>query len=649
MKTNEHPDDVRKEDRTDENALPRRNFLKGAAVGAATAFVAGPANAQQADSAAARPAAARPTEAEGLADYEPPELAPGVDPSRFIQHPASDYMVDVLRALDLEYVAVNPGSAFEGIHESIINYAGNVRPEILTVLHEEAGAAIAHGYAKAAGKPMMTLMHGTVGLLHASMAMFQAWADRVPIFAVVAHNRNPTSVVNRPHSAQDMGALVRDFVKFDDETTTLERFADAAMRAYAVGTTPPMGPTLLVVDSGLQEMPMPEGADLKVPKLSMPAPPQGDANAVREAARWLLEAERPLIRLQKFARTEQGWKLGIELAELLQAPVEVGGYASWQGFPSWHPLYGNGGPDYEPDLILGLELNDMTSAVNRMAANGGRTISICSEYLFQGTNIHDYGNYSEVDLPIAADAEATLPALIEEIRRLSTRNHERARQSRRERVAAAHKAIREQEVAEARHGWNSNPISVPRMVSELGRQIENDDWAIVSGHQFTGTWQRRLLNHDRHYRYNGDCGGFGIGYDTPASVGGALAHKKHGRLPIAIVGDGDFNFVGAGAMWTAAHHQIPLLTIVHNNRAYHAEVMLVQRTASRRGRGAENCHIGNVISEPNPDYAKIAQGYGVYAEGPISDPNDLAPALERALARVRAGEPALLDVVSQPR
>src|SRR5690606_16449669 len=462
---------------------------------------------------------------------------------------------------------------------------------------------------------------------------------------VVAHNRNPTGVVNRPHSAQDMGALVRDFVKFDDETTTLERFAHAAMRAYAIGMTPPMGPTLLVVDSALQELPLPDGFNLPVPKLVMPTFPQGDANAVREAARWLVEAERPLIRPQKLARTERGWDLLIELAELLQAPVDVGGYASWQDFPSWHPLYGNGGRDYRPDVILGLEQNDMAGSVRAARANGGRTISICSEYLNQGTNIHDFGPYSEVDLAIAGDGEATLPSLIEEIRKLTTRDHERARQSRRQAVAEAHKAIREQEIADARHGWNANPISVPRMIAELGRQIQNDDWAIVSGHQFTGTWQRRLLNHDKHYRYNGDCGGFGIGYDTPASVGGALAHRKHGRLPIAIVGDGDFNFVGAGAMWTAAHHQIPLLTIVHNNRAYHAEVMLVQRTAARRGRGTHNCHIGNVISDPNPDYAKIAQGYGLYAEGPISDPNELAPALERALARVRAGEPALLDVI----
>ena len=623
----------------------RRNFLKGAAAGAATALVATTAEAQQAPPPAARSSVARPSEADARADFVPPEPRIG---NPIIEQPGSDYMVDVLKNLDLEYVAVNPGSAFEGLHESIINYGGNQKPEILTVLHEEAGAAMAHGYAKAAGKPMMTLMHGTVGLLHASMGLFQAWADRVPIFAVVGHNRNPTSVVNRPHSAQDMGAIVRDFVKMDDEATNLERFASAAMRAYTIGRTPPMGPTLLVVDSGLQEDSIDDRSKLHVPRLTMTSPPQGDPNAVREAARLLAAAERPLIRSHKLARTSAGWDRLIELAELLQAPVDVGTYGSWQDFPSWHPLYGNGGANYRPDVILGLELNDMAGPVRAMRAAGGKTISICSEYLFQGNNIHDFGGYAEVDLAIAGDGEATLPALIEEVRKLSGNTNRRA-QARRAQIAAAHKALREQEIDSARHGWNANPVSVPRMVAELGEQIKNDDWAIVSGHQFTGTWQRRLLNHDKHYRYNGDCGGFGIGYDTPASVGGALAHKKEGRLSIGIVGDGDFNFVGAGALWTAAHHQIPLLLVVHNNRAYHAEVMLVQRVASRRGRGTGRIDIGNVISDPNPDYAKIAQGYGVYAEGPISDPNELAPAFERALARVRAGEPALIDVVSQPR
>jgi thiamine pyrophosphate-dependent acetolactate synthase large subunit-like protein len=637
---------VAKVDDSSTDSVDRRKFLKGAAAGAASALVGASASAQQAAPAAARSGVARPTEADGRADFAPPESA--IRPS-FIEHPGSDHMVDVFKALDFDYVAVNPGSAFEGIHESLINHGGNRRPEILTVLHEEAGAAIAHGYAKAAGKPMMTLMHGTVGLLHASMGLFQAWCDRVPVFGVVGHNRNPTSVINRPHSAQDMGSIVRDFMKMDDEPTNLEVFGNIAMRAYTIGRTPPMGPTLLVVDSELQEEPIPDPSKLAVPRLSMPSIPQGDSAAVREAARLLATAERPLIRTGKLGRTSAGWDRIIELAELLQAPVDVGTYGSWQDFPSWHALYGSGGADYRPDVILGLELNDMSPSVRAVRATNGKTISICAEYLSQGHNIHDFGNYAEVDVAIAGDGEATLPALIEEIRRQSGSGAVRLRAARGERIAAAHKVIRESEIDAARYGWNSSPISVPRMIAELGRQIQKDDWAIVSGHQFTGQWQRRLLNHDKFYRYNGDCGGFGIGYDTPASVGGALAHKAHGRLPIGIVGDGDFNFVGAGALWTAAHHKIPLLLIIHNNRAYHAEVMLVQRTAARRGRGNDQVDIGNVIRDPAPDYAKIAQGFGVYAEGPISDPNALAPALERALARVRAGEPALLDVISQPR
>ena len=188
---------------------------------------------------------------------------------------------------------------------------------------------------------------------------------------------------------------------------------------------------------------------------------------------------------------------------------------------------------------------------------------------------------------------------------------------------------------------------MPRIIAELADQIANDDWAIVSGHQFTGDWQRRLLNHDKPYRYNGDCGGFGIGYDSPASVGGALAHKKFGRLSVAVVGDGDLNF-SPGVIWTAAHHKIPLLFIVHNNRAYHAEVMIIQRMCGVRGRGNQNAHVGNVITDPNINYAQMAKAYGMYSEGPIENPKDLAGAYQRALAKVRAGEPALIDVISQP-
>jgi acetolactate synthase I/II/III large subunit len=623
--------------------MNRRDFFRDAAAGAAGLAVTPAATIASHQAASERPSAVLPTQAQAAAETGAARVSSAV-----ITQPASDFMVDVLGALDLEYAAINPGSGFQGLHESIVNHAENRRPELLTCLHEESAAAIAHGYAKAAGKPMLVMVHGTVGLLHASMAIFQAWADRVPLLAVVGHHRDPVTIINRPHSAQDMGALVRDFVKFDDEATTLERFAESAMRAYRIALTPPMGPALLVADAGLQEMQVADRSRLHIPAVTKTAPPQGDANAVREAARLLVGAERPLIQIQKVARTPHGWDLMIELAEALQAPVDVGGFGSWKDFPSWHPLHGAGGADYRPDVTLGLEVSDMSAMARQLRAAGGKTISISAELLFQGSNIHDFGRYAEIDLMIGADAEATLPSLVDEIRRLTTSNRKRVFEERGRTIAAAHRDTRVHAIEDARFGWNDSPVSVPRLIAELGDQIKDDDWAIVSGHQFTGDWQRWLLNFDRHYRYNGDCGGFGIGYDTPASVGGALAHMKQGRLSIGIVGDGDLNYA-PGVLWTAAHHRIPLLLIVHNNRAYHAEMMIVQRLCGARGRGTDRVHIGTTLDNPHINHAQLAKSYGVYSEGPIESPNDLAGAYRRALERVRKGEPALVDVVSQPR
>jgi len=628
-------------------SLDRRDFFKGAALGAAGLVVGGTSASAEAPPVQPLPSVELPTLAHDLA-YAMPAQASGPPPTRAATQgrPASDFMVDVIKKIGFEYAAINPGSTFQGLHESLLNYGNNSAPELLTCLHEEAAVAMAHGYAKAAGKPMLVVVHGTVGLLHSSMALFQAWADRVPVFLIVGHNRNPSGVINRPHSAQDMGLLVRSFVKYDDEATTLERFAESAMRAYRIAVTPPMGPVVITVAAELQESIVNDVP--RIPELTIPAPPQGDATAVREAARMLVNAQTPLIQIAKLGRTPKAWDLLIELAEALQAPVDVMGYSSWQKFPSWHPLYGTGGRGYTPDVTLGLEVTDMSVQARAARANGRKTISISAEYLFQGSNIHDFGRYSDVDLAIAADAEDTLPSLIDEVRKQTTAERKSAIQARGTQVAAAHKEIQLNGIRDARHGWDASPVSVPRLVAELSDQIANDDWAIVSGHQFTGDWQRRLLNHDKPYRYNGDCGGFGIGYDSPASVGGALAHKKFGRLSVAIVGDGDLNF-SPGVIWTAAHHKIPLLFVVHNNRAYQAEVMIIQRMCGVRGRGNQNAHIGNVITDPNINYAQMAKAYGMYSEGPIENPKDLAGAYQRALAKVRAGEPALIDVISQPR
>ena len=187
-----------------------------------------------------------------------------------------------------------------------------------------------------------------------------------------------------------------------------------------------------------------------------------------------------------------------------------------------------------------------------------------------------------------------------------------------------------------------------RIAAELWPLIKNEDWSFVSPQGFVGNWPNRLWNMEKQYHYIGGQGAGGMGYGAPASVGAALANRKYGRLSINIQTDGDFNYA-PGVFWTAAHHKIPLLSIMHNNRGYHQEVMFVEQQASLHNRGAENAHIGTKLWKPDIDYAKIAQGYGLYAEGPITDPNDLAPALKRGIERVKKGEPVLLDVVTQPR
>jgi acetolactate synthase I/II/III large subunit len=630
----------------------RRRFLKGAAVGAAGALVprasAGPlsASAGQTPQAQSRSVPAPPDSAQLLADTAPP---PARENLRIVEHPASDFMVDVIKGLGFEYVAANPGSSFEGLHESIINYGENRMPELLTCCHEESSVAMAHGYAKIEGKPMLAVVHGNIGLQHASMAIYNAYADRVPVFIIAGNFRDAGSRangVNSYHSAQDMALIVRDSVKWDDEPGSLAAFAESMVRAYKIAMTPPMEPVLIVLDHDMQERPLPSSA-VRIPRLTMPAFPVGDPNAVREAARLLVAAENPRITAGRMARTPEGITRLVELAELLQAPVNGGG--DRVNFPSRHPLAGNGGSG-AADVILNLEVQGGGGPGFAAAQRNEqtKTISISSLDLFIKSNLQDFQHLAEADIAMAADAEATLPLLIDEVKRQLTPDRKRALQERGAKIAEIHQQARSAAMETAAFGWDSSPVSLARLCAELWVQIQNDDWSLVSWQGFISGWPGRLWSIDKHYRYIGGQGAGAMGYGAPAAVGAALANRKHGRLSINIQTDGDLNYA-PGVLWTACHHQIPLLTVMHNNRAYHQEVMFIQQMSSRRNRGGDRAHIGTTIKEPNIDYAKMAQAYGMYGEGPISNPKDVAPAITRALERVRKGEPALLDVITQPR
>ncbi len=645
-------------------AVDRRNFLKGAAVTGAAALVP--------DGAAGAPPEGAPqaAAAQGAGPATAPVTTREADPVVEVEatttdRPGGDFMVDVIKSLDIEYIASNPGSSFRGLQESLINYGNNQSPEFLTCLHEESSVAMAHGYFKVEGKPMGVLCHGTVGLQHAAMAIYNAYCDRVPVYILAGNHLDATmrrAGVEWAHSVQDAAHMVRDFVKWDDVPASLPHFAESAVRAYKIAMTPPMMPDVLVIDGGLQEDPIrPEIASrLRVPRLTVATPPQGDSGAVAEAARLLVNAENPVIVADRVARTPAGMALLVELAETLQAPVID--RRGRMNIPTRHPLNQSqsAGPLIaSADVILGLELTDfwgtvsvLRDALHRTSRSrirpGTRLISITASDLFTKSNFQDFQRYPEVDVAMAADAEATLPALTEACRRLVTDDRRRAFGERRQRLEQAHATARDAVRAAAAYAWDATPISTARLAAEVWAQIKNEDWSLVSESGNSSGWVFRLWDFDKSYRFLGDSGGAGVGYGAPAAVGGALANRKYGRLSVNIQADGDLLYA-PGVLWTAAHHRIPLLSLMHNNRAYHQEVMHLQRMANRHNRGITRANIGTTIDDPNIDFAKIAQGMGLHAQGPITNPNDLGPAIRRSLDVVKGGEPSLIDVVTQPR
>jgi len=641
----------------------RRNFLKGATLAGAAAL-ANPAlttpvsaNMPASDAPKDGPKAAVPGPRLAAAETMPP-----ADPDPVSQSiSGGDFMVDVLKSLDIDYLAMNCASSFRGLHEAVINHGGNTKPEIITCPHEEIAVHMAQGYAKIEGKPMAMICHGVVGLQHATMAMYNAWCDRVPVIVMggnimEANKRGPGA--EWVHAAVDPAALVRDFVKWDDQPVSLQHFAESATRAYKVATTPPMAPVMLSLDAELQENPIPDLKALRIPKFSRVIPPQGDDAALAELAKMLVAAENPVILCDRVARTPAGMPLLVQLAESLQCAV-VDNYGR-MNFPSRHPLNQSFRRSViaQADLIVAMEVNELWGSLNSFSDRIVRTsgpnykktakiVTLGSRDLYMKSNYQDLGRYQEVDLTIAGDAESSLPVLIEQVKRLTDEGRKSAFEARGKKLAAAKLASVEQAKSDATIGWDASPITTARLCAEVYNQIKDEDWSLV-GTSIKLAWPHKLWNFDKPYQWNGVAGGAGVGYTLPASLGAALANKRHGRLTLAFGGDGDFMFVPS-TLWTAAHHRIPMLYIVHNNRAYHQEYMYLQAMAARHGRGITQTDIGTTIKDPNVDYATVARGFGVYGEGPITDPNDLAPALKRAIAMVKTGQPALVDVVMDPR
>ncbi len=569
-------------------------------------------------------------------------LAPGVeDPNGASKAGAlfgSDVMAEALVALDVPYIALNPGASYRGLHDSIVNYLGNENPKMILCLHEEHAIAIAQGYAKVTGKPMAAAIHSNVGLMHASMAIFNAWCDRVPVI-VIGATGNVDSVKRRPwiewiHTSRDQASMVRNYVKWDDQPGSVGAARESILRAGWISKTAPMGPTYVVMDVELQEEsasePLPPiDPSRYMPKVTYAATP----DQARAAVDLLLKAKNPLILMGRASRGEAEWADRVTLAEKLGARVATDTKVG-AAFPTSHPLhvgaFGSGAAGEvlnaikSSDVILSLDWVDLAGTFKTALGDvetKAKVIQVTLDHILHNGWSMDYMGLPAVDMMIASETDPAVAAMV--------------------------KAL-EGKPSKFRGGEPSGlvapdlkkgPIAVNQMVGALRQVVAGKDVSLL---QIPLSWNAKTWHFEHPLDYTGSDGGGGIGSGPGISVGAALALRDSGRLAISIFGDGNF-MMGCQAIWTAAHYKIPLLIIVANNQSFYNDELHQERMARMRNRPVENKWIGQRMVDPELDLATIARGQGAIGHGPVKSADELVDVFTKAVKDLEAGHVVVVD------
>jgi acetolactate synthase-1/2/3 large subunit len=501
-----------------------------------------------------------------------------------------------------------------------------------------------------------------VGLQHASMAIFNAWCDRTPILNLGGGGPQDTTQrrsTDWVHTALVQGLAVRDYVKYDDQPTTVDAVAESFLKAYRYAMTEPKGPVYICLDTDVQEAQI--AKPMTVPHAQLFRPPAGPAanpEQLRTAARLLAEAQWPAIVAGECGKNPKALPALLDLAEALGAPVvdSDGRYA----FPSTHPLNLTNAREEalkNADVVLALDVPSLGVPLGPSVRERGNFAPIISPScqvihmtlldLEKQSWVSDNMWLLPVHVPIAADTAVGLPALLEQVRERLAGNAEAAQRvpGRRARVEAIYRDTRKKSEEWIKRTWDERPISQARFFSEINQRVQGKSWALVSSHG--RRWREAIEVTEPSHGMGGGRGG-GVGYGLPSSIGSALGFKGSGRLCVSILGDGDF-LMTSNALWTAAKYQIPLLAIVLNNHSYYNDEEHQERMARWRDRPVANKGIGIRIEDPVPDLCTIARAFGVDAFGPITEPGDLGPALDKAIPIVESGKPVVVDVFTQPR
>ena len=574
----------------------------------------------------------------------------------------SDAMAELLHRLDLRYMALVPGSSYRGLHDSLVNYNGNRDPRLLVCLHEEHAVAIAHGYAKVTGRPMAAAIHSNVGLMHASMAIYNAWCDRVPMLIIGA--TGPVDAARRRpwidwiHTSADQGALIRPYVKWDDQPASVEAALDSLAQAYSITRAAPSAPVYVCLDVSLQEQPV--AAPPAIPDVRRDRSPRShgpDAEAVRATLEYLGQARRPLFLFGRASRDERDWDRRVALAERYGALV-LSDLKNGAVFPTSHPLHPDPPGIFLPatsaeligaaDLILSLDWTDLAGTLAAAASHGhpasARIVSCTSDSALRNGWSKDSFGPAPVDLSVPADPDLLLRALVEAA---GPEPGEPAKPA----AWPASDGTPAPSRSPAGHDGDGDgdDISTHDLAEALTGALAGSPACLV---RVPLGWHGADLEAAHPLDFLGMDGGAGIGSGPGMAVGAALALEGSaleggGRLPVAVLGDGDF-LMGGTALWTAAHYRLPLLIVVANNSSFYNDVVHQERMAAQRGRPAKNSWIGQAITEPEPDLPAFARSLGFHAAGQVSDRSALPAALAEAVGAARSGQCALVDVRIRP-
>ncbi|MES2412281.1 MAG: thiamine pyrophosphate-binding protein [Pseudomonadota bacterium] len=552
----------------------------------------------------------------------------------------SDAIADMMRAMDIPYVLLNPGASFRGLHDSLVNHLGNEKPQMIVVLHEEHAVAIAQGYAKVTGKPLCAILHSNVGLMHGSMAIFDAWTDRMPVIVLGA--TGPVDAAKRRpwidwiHTAQDQAALIRHFIKWDAQPASIPAAQEALLRAVQIATTAPQGPVYVCFDAALQESKLEARPKLPDYARYRPAPAARPSDEViEEAAQLLSNARRPVLLMGRVSRSEEGWADRIRLAEKLNAEVltdlKVAG-----AFPTTHPLYAAPAGTFlspgamavlrDADVVLSLDWTDLAGTLKQAWGNatiGSKIINVSvDQYVHNGWSM-DHQGLPPMDIYMMCEPEPAVKLLAGRVKQRKGVTHSRPA------IPAVPEMIQ------------GAPLTVPMVSSALKAAVKGQKVSLIRAPL---SWSGEMWDIEHPLDYMGYEGGGGVGAGPGVSIGSALALKGTDRLPVAVMGDGDY-MMGVNALWTASNAQIPLLIIVVNNRSFFNDEVHQERVARQRNRPVENKWIGQRIGNPNPDLAMMARGQGMEGIGPIETGADLEKALAEAIKVVRSGKAIVLDVI----